>query len=58
MIKVLVNEYPDLVFDKDDSGWTPLRRARYYNHDNVVKWLTENLTVNCTTHTQEHQKLF
>ena len=56
MIKVLVNEYPDLVFDKDDSGWTPLRRARYYNRDNVVKWLTEDLTVNYTTYTQEHQK--
>ena len=38
-VKVLLKDHPDLVFNKDTNGMTPLHWAAYEDHKEVVELL-------------------
>ncbi len=42
MVRALVKNNPGLVFNKDDSGETPLHLAAYMGHKDVVEFLLES----------------
>src|ERR1017187_863378 len=41
-VKALLKGSPDLVFKKDNFGWTPLHYAAHWDRRDVAEWLLSN----------------